>query len=190
MLHQEIKAATKVAHQQLEKVVVLRLKDIRTEADYAEFLKHFYAYFHAVEQAVSPFIKADVLPDHTDRRNSVYLKQDIEALNGSIGELPVAVAPVIRTTAEAFGALYVLEGSIMGGPYIVQMLQKYGMDKGFSFFSGYGEATAAMWGAFTTALNAVATTDEQREAAIAKAGETFSRFGDVFAGTTKEVSEI
>lgn len=186
MLSNEIKEATKVAHQQLEKTVVQRLKEIRSAADYASFLKVFYAYFRAVEQAIAPFVTPEVLPDYPQRRNASYLRRDIEALGGGVDELPEAVAPAISNPAEAMGALYVLEGSIMGGPYIVQMLRKYGMETGFSFFSGYGEETGSMWAAFTTALNATAQTDEAREAAIRKASETFSRFGNAFAGTVSE----
>ena len=44
----------------------------------------------------------------------------------------------------------------MGGPIIVQMLAKYGVDKGVSFFSGYGEATGQMWGKFVAVMNATA----------------------------------
>ncbi len=183
MISNELKAATRVAHQQLEKTVVQRLKNIRSEADYAAFLTYFYAYFHAVEKAIAPYITPEVLPDYGERRNSTCLRQDVEALGGSIEELPSVVAPTISTTVEALGALYVLEGSIMGGPYIVQMLRKHGIDKGFSFFSGYGENTGRMWDAFTAVLNASVTSTGQQEAALAKANETFSRFGNVFAGT-------
>ncbi len=190
MLSNEIKEATKVAHQQLEKTVVLRLKNIRSAADYADFLKHFYAYFRAVELAIAPFITADVLPDYPQRRNSAYLKRDIEDLGGDTTGLPAALAPAIGDAAEAMGALYVLEGSIMGGPYIVQLLRKYGMETGFSFFAGYGEDTGRLWEAFTAALNAVASSPERRQAAIAMADETFRRFGDVFVATVSEVSTL
>jgi len=181
MISNELKSATHVSHQQLEKTVVLRLKSIRSEADYAVFLTYFYAYFHAVEQAIADFITPEVLPDYAERRNSDYLKQDIESLGGTVEALPTAIAPFIDSTAAALGALYVLEGSIMGGPYIVQMLQKHGIAKGFSFFSGYGADTGKMWLAFTETLDACATDAGQREAVLQTAQETFERFGDVFA---------
>lgn len=180
MLSTNIKDATKEAHQQLEKKVVLKMKAIRSNTDYADVLKHFYAYFSEVEKAIQPFITADILPDYAERRNSAYLKADIEELGSSVAELPEAKAPQISNTAEALGALYVMEGSIMGGPIIVQMLAKYGVDKGISFFSGYGEATGQMWGKFVSVMNAQAATEEQQEQTIRLADETFSRFGDVF----------
>jgi len=180
MLSTAIKEATKTAHQELEKKVVLRLKAIRSNADYADLLKHFYAYFNAIEKAIAPFITADVLPDYADRRDSSYIKRDIEELGGDVNNLPAVQTPEITNTVQALGALYVLEGSIMGGPYIVQMLNKFGVDKGVSFFSGYGEATGQKWGTFISILNNAAQTEEQQAAAIKAADETFARFGDVF----------
>lgn len=180
MLSTKIKEVTKTPHQELEKKVVMQIKSIRSEADYADLLKHFYAYFNKVEQAVAPYITPAVLPDVAERRNSAYIKADIEALGASVDELPLAVAPEITNAAEAMGALYVLEGSIMGGPYIVQMLQKGGLTKGFSFFSGYGEASGQKWGAFLQVLNGIAKNEEEEAQVVNSANETFSRFGEVF----------
>ncbi len=180
MLSTHIKEATKTAHQQLEKKVVLQLKAIRSDADYAALLKNFYAYFSKVEKAITPFITPEVLPDYKDRRNASYLKQDIEELGFSIDELPAAAAPAIGNTAQALGALYVMEGSIMGGSIIVQMLAKGGITKGVSFFSGYGPTTGEMWGKFIGVLNQHGASAAAETAAIDAANETFSRFGDVF----------
>lgn len=180
MLSTNIKEATKEAHQQLEKKVVLKLKSIRSNADYADLLKHFYAYFNAVEHAIRPYITTAVLPDIAERRHSGYLKADIEELGAGTGELPVVTVPQISSVVEALGALYVMEGSIMGGSIIVQMLAKYGVTKGVSFFSGYGEATGQMWGKFIAVLNAQAENEKQEILAIKAANETFSNFGEVF----------
>lgn len=180
MLSTNIKEATKAAHQDLEKKVVLKLKAVRSNADYADVLKHFYAYFNEVEQAIAPYITTALLPDHAERRNSSYLKKDIEELGSDTKELPEASSPEISNALQALGAMYVMEGSIMGGPIIVQMLAKYGVDKGVSFFSGYGEATGQMWGKFVAVMNAEAQNEADEAIAIAAANETFARFGDVF----------
>jgi len=181
MLSTKIKEATKVPHQEVEKKVVSRIKSIRSDADYADLLKHFYAYFNVVEKAIAPYITSAILPDLAGRRNASYIKADIEALGASTDELPLAVAPEINNIVQAIGALYVLEGSIMGGPYIVQMLQKSGLTKGFSFFSGYGEASGQKWNTFVQVLNTIAQNEEEAEQALKSAHETFARFGDVFS---------
>lgn len=181
MLSSNIKEATRKAHQQLEVVVVKRLKAIRSRADYADLLKHFYAYFNKVEQAIAPYITKEVLPDYSERRNSSYLKSDIEALGGAVDELPAAQAPAVHNTIEALGALYVLEGSVMGGRIIVQLLEKAGITEGVSFFSGYGDDTGRMWQRFREVLDGHALTEKDEAQAIAAANATFTRFEEVFA---------
>lgn len=180
MLSTNIKEATKMAHQELEGKVVKKLKAIRSEADYADVLKHFYAYFNTLEEAIKPYITEGLLPDYASRRNSSYLKQDIEELGAFINDLPPVTIPPIGNVTEALGALYVMEGSIMGGPYIVKMLQKSGIDKGFSFFSGYGEETGRMWDNFTSAMNQTISAEKDQAMAIKSANETFSNFSHVF----------
>ncbi|EDM36824.1 Heme oxygenase [Pedobacter sp. BAL39] len=180
MLSTSIKDATKEAHLELEKKVVKKLKDIRSDAGYADFLKHFYAYFNHVEQAISPFITTELLPDYQERRNSAYLKRDIEELGADVHGLPDTTVPEITNILQALGALYVMEGSIMGGPIIVKMLEKGGITKGVSFFSGYGEATGQKWGTFVGVMNAQAGTETEEAIAIQSANDTFSHFSEVF----------
>lgn len=180
MLTNTIKEATKQAHLDLERKVVKQLKAISDENDYAELLKVFYAYFNRVEQAIAPYITTDVLPDYKDRRNSSYLKKDIEELGQNVDELPVVTSLPITNTLQALGALYVMEGSIMGGSIIVQMLAKLGITKGVSFFSGYGEETGAMWNSFTTVLNNKAKSASDEAIAIQAANDTFNGFSVAF----------
>lgn len=180
MLSTEIKEATKEAHLNLEKKVVQKLKAIRTNADYADLLKHFYAYFNHLEKAISLYITHDILPDYKQRRNSSYLKNDIEELGFNVDELPLTTVPEIRTALQALGALYVMEGSIMGGSIIVKMLEKGGITKGVSFFSGYGEATGRMWGAFIEVLNSQSKKQNDETVAIITANKTFDHFSEVF----------
>lgn len=184
MLSTNIKEATKTAHLNLEKKVIEKLKAIRSNADYADFLKYFYTYFSQVEQAIAPYITTQLLPDYKERRNSSFLKNDIEALKGNVEATPSITLPIIENQLQALGVLYVMEGSIMGGSIIIKMLEKGGITEGISFFSGYGEATGQKWGVFTQVMNQAATSPEQEEIAIQAANETFTCFGDVFNEVT------
>lgn len=186
MLSQHIKESTHSAHQKTEGIVVRKLKNIRSEADYAEILKGFYAYFQAVENNIAPYITTEVLHDLNERRNSSYILKDIQELGGDIDTLPAVNAPTVTNTLEALSALYVLEGSIMGGPYIVQMLQKYGIDKGFSFFQGYGADSGKMWAGFTSVLNQFGEDPATHTRAVEVANQTFQNFGEVFSAVGAE----
>jgi heme oxygenase len=73
-----------------------------------------------------------------------------------------------------------MEGSIMGGRIIIQMLEKLGVTTGISFFSGYGQETGQKWGVFTKVMNETATSEEDQEQAVNTANETFELFEKVF----------
>ncbi len=58
--------------------------------------------------------------------------------------------PMSHAHGAAFGALYVLEGSTIGGLIIKKMIsEKLGSEEGMSFFEGYGKKTAERWKVFT-----------------------------------------
>ena len=179
MLSTQIKEDTKDAHLQLEKIVVNHLKKVRSETDYAILLRYFYAYFTTLERTIAPFVTESILADFSTRRKADRLADDILALGESIENLPVVKMPEINSGADAMGALYVMEGSVMGGSIIIGMLQKYGITKGFEFFSGYGPATGKMWAEFIDALNQFVNTEQQQQA-IETAKITFSNFALAF----------
>jgi len=179
MIHEELRKQTAAAHQQLEKLVVVRLKNIRNNEDYADLLKIFYAYFSRLEKAIMPYISTEVLPDYTERRHAISLADDIASLGTELTGLPELSVPTIDNTVKALGALYVMEGSVMGGTIIIQMLAKNGLRKGISFFGGYGSETGAKWASFTSVLDRYIHEDSAQEA-IEAANQTFSNFTDVF----------
>lgn len=186
MLSQHIKESTRPAHQKTEGIVVRQLKGIRSEADYTVVLKGFYAYFRAVEDRIAPFVTDEILSDLAQRRNSSYIQRDIEALGDTVDNIPRVEAPSVRSVLEALSALYVLEGSIMGGPYIVQMLTKYGIERGTSFFEGYGANSGQMWTRFTMVLNEYGKNPADYPIATNMANRTFQQFGEVFATVTAD----
>jgi heme oxygenase len=183
MIQEELRKQTTAAHQQLEKLVVARLKSIRSNQDYANLLKIFYAYFNRLEEAIKPFISAEVLPDYADRRHAVSLANDITSIGSSLTRLPKVSVPIIDNQIKALGALYVMEGSVMGGTIIIQMLAKYGLTEGISFFRGYGSETGAKWASFAAVLDRYIHKEFGQEA-IESANQTFSNFANIFLQTS------
>ncbi|MCO5230438.1 MAG: biliverdin-producing heme oxygenase [Chitinophagales bacterium] len=181
MLRERLKEETHTAHQKTESTVVRNVKSIQNEQDYITLLKSFYAYFNAVEKELSKHIDESVLPDIKNRRNSTDIKNDIIELGGDIENLPLAKVPQINNTLEALSAMYVLEGSIMGGPYIIKMLEKQGISRAFSFFSGYGQNSGQMLGAFVQVLERYGHNPETHSKSVEVANETFINFGEVFS---------
>lgn len=182
MFNNQIKQETREAHQELEKQVITRLKHIRSNDDYGDILYKFYIYFQALEQQLSYYITPDILPDFKERRKSERLKEDLDAIGykAPAATGPVAI-PQLDTPCKALGALYVMEGSVMGGPVIIRILEeKCGIRTGISFFSGYGADTPSMWQSFRHYMNIQATTADTRQEIIAAANETFKNFSILF----------
>lgn len=184
MLSEKLKEETKQNHQILEKALVGNLKAIRDKEAYVELLKLFYGYFGGLEESIAQNIDPNLLPDNAERRKIEFIANDIEALGG---EAPAKAdgndLPRIQSHLEALGALYVIEGSTLGGKIISKMMQQQlGLSgAGLSFFSGYGDSTEQMWNTFKDVLNAQAENPEQEAAVIAAANQTFLKFGDWFA---------
>ncbi len=180
MISNRLREESKEAHILLEKQVVKVLKKIRSDQDYLKMLEKFYTYFSQVEKAIAPFLTTEILPDYGERRNSTYIGNDIRELNGTIPNSVQITLPDINDIYQAFGALYVMEGSIMGGRTIVQILEKHNVTKGISFFSGYGDDTMKMWSVFTETINKLPRNEADGDSIVQAARETFSNFGRLF----------
>ena len=153
MLNEQLKDSTHPSHQALEKKMVSIIKTIRTRQDYVKFLKLMYGYYSALERRVQEYV-SDI--EIGKRRKAERLLEDISYFESTTSPEMCSELPPIRSHAEALGAMYVMEGSIMGGKIIERMIKgQAGMDgpSGFSFFNGYGEDTGRMWEEFKVFLN-------------------------------------
>lgn len=186
MLSTKLKEETKNNHQILEKALVSHLKAALTVQQYVNLLKLFYGYFGGLESLINNAIDTHSLPDSAERRKTKAIADDITGLGGTVPIKATGNAlPRITNHLEALGALYVIEGSTLGGKIISKMMQKQlGLtDKGLSFFSSYGDSTEAMWNSFKEALDSQAKNPEQEAVVIAAANQTFLKFGEWFAKT-------
>lgn len=168
------------AHQALEDLLVPRLRQINTPGDYVRLLKTFYGFFHPLEALIGQYLSSGQLPDLKQRRKAAFLLEDIAALGYPADHLSLSThLPTITNEAQAWGALYVLEGSTLGGRGITRMMRKQCPQlrlQHLSFFNGYGEATGPMWVLFQEALNILECTESCREQTVAAANDTFLNF--------------
>ena len=178
MINEQLKESTQPSHQALEKKMVSMIRKIHTRQDYVKFLKLMYGYYSALEKRVQEYVSELEIGK---RRKAERLLEDISYFESMTtsgesssrdsrttasfeeslpqGTLPDASwneLPAIRSHAEALGAMYVMEGSTMGGKIIARMIEgQAGISgpSGFSFFNGYGEETGRMWEEFKVFLN-------------------------------------
>lgn len=166
-----LKSGTADLHAQTEALLIPKLSAIRSFADYAAILSMFYGYFQPMQQMATALITTDLLPDIQQRRHADLILDDLSALG--VYETPEICdnLPLIDQTESAFGALYVLEGSTLGGRMISKMLQKnqdINLDEQhLQFFRGYGEHTGYMWTTFKDSLNKFGYSEMMIEAANA-----------------------
>jgi len=63
---EQLKTETAADHQQLEKVIIAKIKAMKTIEEYVVLLKHFYAFFGGVEE----HIKIDLVRKPPQNRSS------------------------------------------------------------------------------------------------------------------------
>ena len=180
MLTEQLKEQTKTNHQLLEKKMMGRMRAMQDRRDYINLLGNFYAYFGGLEQLIQKYISNNDVPDFDLRRKADSLASDIEILGGVLPKLAATDhLPAITNHQEALGALYVIEGSTLGGQIISQMIgRQLNLNEGLSFFKSYGEQTLVMWQRFQAFLNL--TQNSPGAATITAANETFLKFSEWF----------
>lgn len=149
-----LKEDTRVAHEALEARLLPFLEAI-TDADaYAHLLRAFYSFYGALETKIAAALPPDALPDLGARRKAGWLLEDLKTLGDTNlpGALPQRFLPTIDDEAAAWGALYVLEGSSLGGRLICRMIAKQFPGAPLRFFNGYGSDTGPLWVRFLAAL--------------------------------------
>jgi len=157
-------------HARIETVVPV-LRDEFTPAGYLRLLERLYGFYAGFEPRVSSVAGlAGLLPDWPERQKLGWLSADLLWLgrqNSDLRQLPACEdLPRMDSAAMAFGALYVTEGSTLGGSIIARRLAtRIGVSagRGATFFTGHGSATAVRWKIFTLALSNMATTHNEQE---------------------------
>lgn len=153
------------------------LKRIRSLEDHIDFLNWLYAYYGPLEDRIRTQLTAENFPDIERRSRADALLQDMEAAGIPLPAPEICRdLPVIDTYGKALGALYVLEGSTLGGRIIAEILaRQLGSDACLSYFNSYGNETAGMWQSFKDLLDGP-TTLAFKEDILSSARSTFLTF--------------
>ncbi len=185
-LRTRLREATAQIHERLHGHVGLgaAASGAMTRDDYRFLLARLWGFHRAFEGALEEIARSlhlDIVM--ADRARAPMLEADLMTLGldaDEIAQLP-RCDHIFRPTDEAsfMGALYVVEGSTLGGIQIARALAGlFGGSEGEGrrFFLGYGERHGVMWRGFLEGLDAFAG-DEAREAlAIQGAVKTFADF--------------
>ncbi len=181
MIIDTLRAATKAAHRDLDHFIFPIIKQVDSNDSYTKLLEVFYGFYKPVFDSLDHYLNDTNIQLYSQRRKPVRILDDLHAVGAGTSMLPVShECPLIDSTAKAFGAFYVLEGSTMGGTIIVKQLsQQLPLleQNAFSFFSGYGNKNPEMWNIFLNDLDKN-NSESETEEIVSTATQTFSTFGN------------
>jgi len=164
-LHAHLKLATAAAHVSLERVLASRgYFDGRHR--YVEYLQRFLAFHREAEQALDAASAQQFIPDWHERRRAEQARQDLISLGAmSLGAAegnftaPSGHLPQVIGREQVLGIAYVLEGSTLGGAFLLRQLAAVGVtaQRGGSYLASYGNRRGQMWQRFIATLEQAQT---------------------------------
>lgn len=173
-----LRQETRVYHDALEQNAFNQqlLAGTLTAATTAWFLGRLYGFMAPIEAELQRRA-AEFGPEWelAERQRTGLIRQDLAA--AGLPEPPLyPTPPPLDTRAQLLGALYVLEGSTLGGQVITRQLERAGIGLR-TYFSGYGPLTGPRWKRFVELLTAEARTFSlaDQDALVASAILTFQR---------------
>jgi heme oxygenase len=163
-------------------------------ADYRRLLARVYGFHRPFELAAREAVASSGLDfDIDERARSPALLADLNSLGlgaDAIARLPLwAPRASLATAGAVLGALYVLEGSTLGGVQIARALRGVVSDDsgdGRRFFLGRGDRQSEMWRSFLERLEALSKDQVQSAKAVEAAIVTFQDFETWMAGWRAE----
>lgn len=121
------------------------LQRLQEPSHYAGVLRVLDAFLAGWEPAVAAALPAPRQEWLRARSRRAFIQHDLRVL----GVPPATTARVtgLASEAAAWGSIYVIEGSALGGQFIARTLARNGVAPatGGAYFDGWGEATAGMW---------------------------------------------
>ena len=185
-----IKEETKTHHQQVEKVLVQELKNLKNKDDYARLLERLLLFYKPIEVDLHEVIDDALIPDISERKHTQRILTDLELLeHGLPMEFPKSQLK-ISSPSYALGVLYVIEGSTLGGQVISKMIHNNlyleGVDA-TNYFGSYTELNGDMWKKFGDRISEIENSVDQKEL-FQGAKDTFDSL-KYWLETTKKPSE-
>lgn len=174
----QLRKATEGDHAAVEGSFSL-LSDKLSVREYLNTLERMYGFIHTWELLAENLAPSDLLPLVQARARRDLLWVDIAGLQGN-PPLPVtAPMPAVTSRSKLLGALYVMEGSRLGGQLLARHVESV-LDLrdglGTAYFRGFGDRTGSMWKELLQVLE-TEIPDTEAELAIATARQMFQAFG-------------
>jgi heme oxygenase (biliverdin-IX-beta and delta-forming) len=151
----ELKRATADQHRAIENELAW-LSDAVTVPKLAWVLGRFHTFFEAWEPQAEASVEETLPGFFPPRRKLDLLTRDLAELGCAVGPAESVNVRGITEWPSVLGAMYVVEGSTLGGQFIARAIERrlgLSQSKGYSYFVGYGSRTGEMWRGFSSVVN-------------------------------------
>ncbi len=173
-----LKARTHTTHEQLDSRI-MSLEPFRDRVRYGRFLRAQWGFHHEIDALYTHPDLTTLVPDLPERRRLELIAQDIRDLGQPA---PRADAPPVFgagpvDVAEAFGWLYVAEGSNLGAAFLLKAAAPLGLDETFGarHLAPHPGGRGRHWRGFVAALDGLAFGDVEETRAVDGAAAAFRR---------------
>lgn len=168
-----LKAQTRVAHERVDRA--FSRFDLSHPIGYRCFLETHYTVLPACERVLALSNAATLLPDWPTRVRTRALEHDLMALGVDTAPDMTYAEPL--AFAAAFGMMYVLEGSRLGGAILASRLpaNSDAIREGATQYLRHGEGLQ-LWSSFVATLNTSQYVCDEMNAVLASALRTFELF--------------
>lgn len=175
---ENLKNKTSIPHKNLEDLPISKsIVDPKvTIAAYGLYLSLMHDVVQHLEDRIYPMV-SEIIPDLIERRKLSLLENDLKhtSFEKKAHFLPFENTENVSIPF-AMGMVYVIEGSTLGGRYILKNIQEnlgFDEEKGASYFAGYGNKTGSSWKKFLQILTEFETRTDSENEIIAGAAYAF-----------------
>lgn len=181
----QLRQATRSRHDQLEALPMMQFLEPNhwSIANYAQLISAFYWVYHATQS-----MWQSRLPLHYRERMQQRMQQRLQALEADMAlcshqaECKSFLDMPVLDCKDAYGFLYVIEGSSKGSKLIANVLAKRNViaDNGACYFNLYGQSVISDWRRFEDDFNVYVADDASYQRVLETALSTFDYFIERF----------
>ncbi len=182
--HSDLKEQTKSLHTSLEQLYLTKslVEGTITKAEYEDYLQRLYCIHHSIEGQLERFDWKKAGIDLKKYLRKHLLEKDLNTL-GLQPETKECKDLQITDFNHAFGVLYVLTGSTMGGKILAHKVsQSPDLLEANSYFNAFGDNTMALWMEFMQKFTQYVQTKGVEQEMINAAKSCYRYVGEVLDG--------
>jgi heme oxygenase len=175
---EQLRRETLADHKAVEQNVPLMDQELDVDT-YVSYLVKLHGMIAVWEERAASSAPAWIQPMLAARRRGQLLVLDLTWFGADASGVARPKVPEMTSAADLLGAMYVMEGSTLGGQLIarhVELVLGLTAGQGNAYFRGHNERTGQLWKEFCHALR-TNVPDSETDAVIAAAKAMFGVFG-------------